>query len=147
MVELNSMMVSLPTIPTLLNFLMPPKKDAPPFLEIAKYPPPFDGWGTHTRFVVVVDRLFLRTSTMTFHGEMPQSFLPKPKPSLWYWKFNPLHTLVAAKIPRADVGHAFSASYWNFLIAPVPAMLMGRLFGKRVILEYHHCSYDTKYCI
>ena len=51
------------------------------------------------------------------------------------------------KIPRTDVVHAFSASYWSFLIAPVPAMLMGRLFGKRVILEYHHCSYDTKYCI
>ena len=39
-------------------------------------------------------------------------------------------------VPRADVIHAFSASYWSFLLAPVPAMLIGRLFGKRVILNY-----------
>jgi len=40
------------------------------------------------------------------------------------------------RIPRADVVHAFSASYWSFLLAPVPAMLVGRLFGKTVILNY-----------
>jgi L-malate glycosyltransferase len=37
---------------------------------------------------------------------------------------------------RYDVIHAFSASYWSFLLAPVPAMLVGRLFGKRVIINY-----------
>ena len=46
------------------------------------------------------------------------------------------------KIPRTDVVHAFSASYWSFLIAPVPAMLMGRLFGKRVILNYRSGEAD-----
>lgn len=40
------------------------------------------------------------------------------------------------RIPRADVVHAFSASYWSFLLAPVPAMLVGRLFGKRVLINY-----------
>ena len=38
---------------------------------------------------------------------------------------------------RADVVHVFSASYWSFLLAPVPAMLAARRFGKRVVLNYH----------
>ena len=36
-----------------------------------------------------------------------------------------------------DVVHVFSASYWSFLLAPVPAMVLARLFRKRVILNYH----------
>jgi glycosyltransferase involved in cell wall biosynthesis len=32
--------------------------------------------------------------------------------------------------------HAFSASYWSFLLAPLPAMVVGRLFGKAVLLNY-----------
>lgn len=40
-------------------------------------------------------------------------------------------------VPRCDVVHAYSASYWSFLLAPVPAMLVARLFGKRVLLDYH----------
>lgn len=38
---------------------------------------------------------------------------------------------------RADVVHAFSASYWSFLLAPAPAIAAGRAFGKRVVLHYH----------
>ncbi len=38
---------------------------------------------------------------------------------------------------RADVVHAFSASYWSFLLAPAPAIVIGRLFGKRVLVNYH----------
>jgi glycosyltransferase involved in cell wall biosynthesis len=38
---------------------------------------------------------------------------------------------------RTDIVHVSSASYWSFLIAPIPAMLMGRLCGKPVILNYH----------
>lgn len=41
------------------------------------------------------------------------------------------------RVPAADVLHVFSASYWSFILAPVPAMLIGRLYGKRVILNYH----------
>lgn len=41
------------------------------------------------------------------------------------------------RLPRYDVVHAFSASYWSYLLAPLPAMLAGRLFGKGVILNYH----------
>jgi glycosyltransferase involved in cell wall biosynthesis len=45
-------------------------------------------------------------------------------PSLW-------------RLRQADVVHAFSASYWSFLLAPVPAMLAARALGKRVVLHYH----------
>jgi glycosyltransferase involved in cell wall biosynthesis len=40
------------------------------------------------------------------------------------------------KIPRYDVIHIFSASYYSFLIAPTPAVLIARLFGKKTILNY-----------
>ncbi len=38
---------------------------------------------------------------------------------------------------NSDVAHVFSASYWSFLLAPVPALLAARLFGKRAVLHYH----------
>src|SRR5690606_21622619 len=37
-------------------------------------------------------------------------------------------------VRRADVIHAFSASYWSFLLAPVPALLVARMFGKASLL-------------
>lgn len=40
------------------------------------------------------------------------------------------------RVPRYDVVHAFSASYSSFLLAPVPAMLAARLYGRRAILNY-----------
>ena len=33
------------------------------------------------------------------------------------------------KVPSAHTIHVFSASYWSLLLAPTPAMLIGRLFG------------------
>jgi glycosyltransferase involved in cell wall biosynthesis len=45
-------------------------------------------------------------------------------PSLW-------------RLRRTDIVHVSSASYWSFLIAPLPAMFVGRLFRKPVILNYH----------
>lgn len=41
------------------------------------------------------------------------------------------------RIRRYDVVHVFSASYWSFVLAPLPAMLVGRLFGRKVVLNYH----------
>jgi glycosyltransferase involved in cell wall biosynthesis len=38
---------------------------------------------------------------------------------------------------QADVAHVFSASYWSFLLGPVPAILAARRLGKRVVLNYH----------
>jgi L-malate glycosyltransferase len=40
-------------------------------------------------------------------------------------------------LENADIAHVFSASYWSFLLAPVPAWLMARLRKKKVLLHYH----------
>lgn len=42
-----------------------------------------------------------------------------------------------ARLRRFDVAHVFSASYWSFLLAPLPAILAARLLGRRVVLHYH----------
>jgi len=36
-----------------------------------------------------------------------------------------------------DLLHVFSASYWSFLVAPVPAWLIGCLRGTKVLINYH----------
>jgi glycosyltransferase involved in cell wall biosynthesis len=41
-----------------------------------------------------------------------------------------------ARVPKYDVIHAFSASYSSYLLAPLPAMIVARLFGKRIVLNY-----------
>ncbi len=45
-------------------------------------------------------------------------------------------------VPHCDTLHLFSASYWSFLLAPTPALLIGRLLGKRVLLNYHSGEAD-----
>jgi len=40
------------------------------------------------------------------------------------------------KVPKNDVIHVFSASYFSFLLAPAPAIFIARLFGKKIILNY-----------
>jgi glycosyltransferase involved in cell wall biosynthesis len=40
------------------------------------------------------------------------------------------------RIPRVDVVHVFSASYFSFLLAPAPAILLARLMGKKVVVNY-----------
>jgi len=40
------------------------------------------------------------------------------------------------EIRKHDVIHAFSASYTSYLLAPLPAMLVARLYGKRIVLNY-----------
>jgi glycosyltransferase involved in cell wall biosynthesis len=47
-----------------------------------------------------------------------------------------LATLIV-KVPGFDVLHVFSASNFSFLLAPAPAVLIGKLFGKPTILNYH----------
>lgn len=39
-------------------------------------------------------------------------------------------------LARYDVVHVFSASYWSFVLAPTPAVLLSKLFRKRVVLNY-----------
>lgn len=48
-----------------------------------------------------------------------------------------LYVMRLLRLRRADVVHVFSASYWSFLLAPVPAILAGRSLGKRIVLHYH----------
>ncbi|HVF89192.1 MAG TPA: glycosyltransferase family 4 protein [Blastocatellia bacterium] len=45
--------------------------------------------------------------------------------------------LLLARLPRFDVVHVFSASYLSFLLAPTPAILIARMYGKPVLLNYH----------
>jgi glycosyltransferase involved in cell wall biosynthesis len=40
------------------------------------------------------------------------------------------------RLPAVDVVHCFSAAYWSFVLAPFPAMLVGRALGKKVVLNY-----------
>jgi L-malate glycosyltransferase len=49
---------------------------------------------------------------------------------LTYWP------LLPRDLPRADVVHVFSASYFSFLLAPLPAVLVARALGKPVLMNY-----------
>ena len=51
--------------------------------------------------------------------------------SIHYW------WSLVRQLGDTDVTHVFSPAYWSFLLGPVPAMLAGRAFGKRGILNYH----------
>jgi len=46
------------------------------------------------------------------------------------------------RLASVDVVHVFSASYWSFLLAPVPAMAVARSLKKRVVLHYHSGEAD-----
>ena len=41
------------------------------------------------------------------------------------------------QLARADVVHIFSASYWSFLLAPLPALVVARALGRPAVLHYH----------
>jgi L-malate glycosyltransferase len=49
---------------------------------------------------------------------------------LWYWP------LLFRELRRADVVHVFSAAYASFLLAPLPAILVAKLLGKPVVVNY-----------
>jgi glycosyltransferase involved in cell wall biosynthesis len=42
-----------------------------------------------------------------------------------------------ARLARARTALVFSASYWSFVLAPLPALAAARLLGARAILVYH----------
>ena len=44
--------------------------------------------------------------------------------------------LLFRELRRADVVHVFSASYFSFLLAPLPAVAIARLFRKPVVMNY-----------
>ena len=50
--------------------------------------------------------------------------------SLRYW------AMLLNRVRRYDIIHIFSASYWSFVLAPTPAILVAKLYGKRAVLNY-----------
>lgn len=58
-------------------------------------------------------------------------FLRTVVTQVWYWP------LLWRELRRADVVHVFSASYSSFLLAPLPAVIVAKLRGKPVVLNYH----------
>ena len=75
--------------------------------------------------------------------------LPSPLRLLQSIKY--LRTLVTSlvycinlllQVPKHDIVHVFSASYLSFLLAPTPALLIGRLFRKKVVLNYRSGEAD-----
>lgn len=49
---------------------------------------------------------------------------------LTYWP------LLLRELRQADIVHVFSASYFSFILAPLPAILLARLLGKPVVMNY-----------
>jgi glycosyltransferase involved in cell wall biosynthesis len=49
---------------------------------------------------------------------------------------------LVARLWRYDVVHAYSASYWSFLLTAAPAILIGKAYRKRVLLNYHSGEAD-----
>jgi len=101
---------------------------------------------------IMLERLLKRLRSIP---QLEVSFLPVnprlPGPLAWLQRVKYVRTVVTSaayawsllrELRRVDVVHAFSASYWSFLLAPVPAMLVGRLFGKRVVLNYRSGEAD-----
>jgi glycosyltransferase involved in cell wall biosynthesis len=76
---------------------------------------------------------------------VPHNPVP-PYPFRWMTRIKYLRTVATeatylrrlfTELRHADVVHVFSASYWSFLLAPLPALLVARLLNRPVILNYH----------
>jgi glycosyltransferase involved in cell wall biosynthesis len=68
-----------------------------------------------------------------------------PAPLAWAIKVKYLRTiatqlaywpLLIRELRKADLVHVFSASYFSFLLAPLPAVLVAKLLGKPVVMNY-----------
>lgn len=95
---------------------------------------------------VQASRLFTRLSKET---SISVSFLPHnprlPAPFSKLQSIKYIRTVVTsllyiallfARVRKYDVIHIFSASYLSFLLAPTPAILIAKLYGRRVVLNY-----------
>jgi glycosyltransferase involved in cell wall biosynthesis len=56
--------------------------------------------------------------------------------SLYYW------TLLLTRLWKFDVVHVFSASYYSYMLSVMPAILIGKLYGKRVLVNYRSGEAD-----
>ncbi|HKP88237.1 MAG TPA: hypothetical protein VJZ26_19185, partial [Blastocatellia bacterium] len=50
--------------------------------------------------------------------------------SIFYW------VLLLARVPKCDIIHIFSASYYSYLLSVVPAILIAKMYRKKVVLNY-----------
>jgi len=71
---------------------------------------------------------------------------PLPQPIAWGEHIPFLRTLIREPVylgslwrdlKDVEIAHIFSASYWSFLVAPLPAWLVARLRGKKTVIHYH----------
>ena len=64
------------------------------------------------------------------HWMVRVKYLRTVATQLFYWPS------LVRELRQADVVHVFSASYFSFLLAPLPAVLIARLLGKPVVMNY-----------
>ncbi|MGA8493246.1 MAG: glycosyltransferase [Terriglobales bacterium] len=71
---------------------------------------------------------------------------PLPRPLAWAEHIPFLRSLIREPIyllslwrglKNVEIAHIFSASYWSFVLAPLPAWLIARLRGARTVIHYH----------
>src|SRR5882672_3388355 len=65
-----------------------------------------------------------------FRFALDVKYLRTVATQLTYWP------LLVKELRNADVVHVFSASYFSFLLAPLPAVLIAKLLGKPVVMNY-----------
>lgn len=89
-----------------------------------------DGWRDDPEvdaWIVPIDPL----PRAPFHRLLRIKYLRTVVTQLCYWP------LLLGELRKADVVHAFSASYSSFLLAPLPAVIVAKILGKPIILNYH----------
>lgn len=129
--------------------LTPGARRATPPLRVCLVGPSLDILGGQA---IILNRLRQRLATVP---DLEVSFLPVnprlPGALSALQRVKYLRTVVTSvayawsllrTMRHVDVVHAFSASYWSFLLAPVPAMIIGRLFGRTVVLNYRSGEAD-----
>jgi L-malate glycosyltransferase len=68
-----------------------------------------------------------------------------PRPFLWLQRIKYIRTVITTllywtilvlRLHRYDLIHIFSASYYSYLLSVAPAIIIGKLYGKKIILNY-----------
>jgi glycosyltransferase involved in cell wall biosynthesis len=70
------------------------------------------------------------TPPWPFHRTVQWRYVRTVTRQLTYWP------LLFKALRDADVVHVFSASYLSFLLAPLPALVVARMLGKPVVMNY-----------
>ena len=56
--------------------------------------------------------------------------------TLTYWG------MLVTRLWKHDIVHVFSASYWSYTLSVMPAILIGKLYGKKVLVNYRSGEAD-----